>query len=69
MELALHETLEVQEMAAFRTISLTKSNMMLLLVSDEGLKEILRLDVQMSTRALHELKEIMEKAQMQEEGK
>jgi len=66
MKYALHETLEVQEMAAFRTVNLTKSNIMVLLVSDPELKEILRQEAQQSADAVQELKEIMKKAEQQE---
>ncbi|WP_336779933.1 hypothetical protein [Paenibacillus illinoisensis] len=66
MKYALHETLEVQEMAALRTVNLTKSNIMVLLVSDPELKEILRQEVKQSVEAVQELKEIMKKAEQQE---
>ncbi|GJM79587.1 Spore coat protein F precursor [compost metagenome] len=52
---ALHETLEVHELAASKTIALTKAKTMQLLVSDPELKQILQHDVQVSTQQLHEL--------------
>ncbi|MFD2614923.1 hypothetical protein [Paenibacillus gansuensis] len=52
---ALHETLEVHEIAAFKTVCLTKSKTMQLLISDPELKQILKDDVQLSTRQLQEL--------------
>lgn len=51
----LHETLEVHEIAAFKTVCMTKSKTMQALVSDQDLKQILQQDVQISTRQLQEL--------------
>lgn len=62
MAYALHETLEVHEIAAFKTVCLTKSKTMKLLVSDPALKEILLQDVEVSTRQLQELEAILTKA-------
>jgi similar to spore coat protein len=58
---ALHETLEVHEMAAFKTVCLTKSKTMQGLVSDQKLKQILQEDVQLSTRQLQELGTMLSK--------
>lgn len=58
----MHEVLEVHEMAAFKTVCLTKSKTMRKLVSDDKLKEIMQLDVDTSTRQLQELASILSKA-------
>ncbi|MUG43539.1 hypothetical protein [Paenibacillus woosongensis] len=60
---ALHETLEVHEIAAFKTVCMTKSKLMQALVSDPGLKQILEHDVQLSTRQLEELNGLLSKSQ------
>jgi similar to spore coat protein len=62
MVYALHETLEVHEMAAFKTVCMTKSKAMQALVSDPALKQILQQDVDVSTRQLQELGAILSKA-------
>jgi len=59
---ALHETLEVHELAAFKTVCLTKSKTMKALVSDDALKELMQMDVELSTRHLEELRDILQKA-------
>jgi len=59
---ALHETLEVHELAAFKTVCLTKSKTMNILVSDPALKQILHHDVETSTRQLKELDTILSQA-------
>lgn len=58
---ALHETLEVHEIAAFKTVCLTKSKMMQLLVSDPELSFILQQDVDTATKELQELEELLSK--------
>jgi similar to spore coat protein len=62
MEYAMHEVLEVQEMASFKTNCLTKSKTMRALVSDEKLKRIMEKDVELSTRQLEEFAGILTKA-------
>ncbi|UQW96220.1 hypothetical protein M2M59_09355 [Rummeliibacillus sp. G93] len=62
MDYALHEVLEVQEIATYKTLCLTKSKTMKGLVSDEGLKKILQQDVDTSTRQLQEFASILSKA-------
>ncbi|MGD6804439.1 hypothetical protein FZC79_21820 [Rossellomorea vietnamensis] len=62
MDYVLHEVLEVQEMAAFKTNCLTKSKTMRALVADEKLKRIMEQDVQTSTRQLEEFSAILSKA-------
>ncbi len=62
MAYALHETLEVHELAAFKTICMTKSKTMRALVSDPALKAIMLQDVETSTRQLQELGSILDRA-------
>jgi hypothetical protein len=59
---ALHETLEVHELAAFKTICLTKSKTMKALVTDDALKGLMQMDVELSTRHLEELRDILTQA-------
>ncbi|WP_019122707.1 hypothetical protein [Brevibacillus massiliensis] len=62
MTFGLHELLEVHEIAAFKTICLTKSKTMQVLVTDEALKQMLADDVEVSTRQLQELSLLLTKA-------
>ncbi|MDQ1911758.1 hypothetical protein D3C73_1514860 [compost metagenome] len=57
-----HETMDLHEIAVFKTVSLTKSKTMQVLVSDPDLKSILQQDVQTSTRQLQELQSLLTKA-------
>lgn len=66
MKYALHETLEVHEIAAFKTVCLTKSKTMQKLVSDPALKSLLQRDVLISTRQLQELAAVLNLAGRQE---
>ncbi|HSU78918.1 MAG TPA: hypothetical protein VLK78_00755 [Candidatus Angelobacter sp.] len=66
MNYALHETLEVQEMAAFKSLCLTKSKTMKALVSDQKLKDIMQQDIDVTTRQLKEYQAILNKAEGQE---
>ncbi|MCC8312831.1 hypothetical protein LMJ59_10345 [Bacillus velezensis] len=59
MASALHELLEIQEMASFKSLCLTKSKTMKALVSDPQLKEIMQQDVDTSTRQLQEFASIL----------
>lgn len=59
---ALHETLELAEMTAFKTVCLTKAKTMQLLVSDPALKELMQDDVRLSSRQLEELNEFLARA-------
>jgi similar to spore coat protein len=59
---ALHETLETHEIAAFKTVCMTKSKTMQALVSDQELLQILQEDVQLSNRQLQELSDVLSKA-------
>ncbi|MCU6791222.1 hypothetical protein OB236_03665 [Paenibacillus sp. WQ 127069] len=58
---ALHETMEVHELTAFKTVCMTKSKTMQALVSDPELKQILQQDVQVSTKQLQELGGLLSK--------
>lgn len=58
---ALHEMLEVHEMAAFKTICMTKSKAMQILVTDPELMQILQEDVQLSQQQLQELGGVLSK--------
>jgi len=59
---ALHEMLEVHEMAAFKTVCMTKSKTMQALVTDPELIQILQQDVQLSQQQLQELGGVLSKA-------
>ncbi|RIX50051.1 hypothetical protein D3P08_21080 [Paenibacillus nanensis] len=59
---ALHELLEVHEMAAFKTVCVTKSKTMQALVTDPELMQILQQDVQLSQQQLQELGGVLSKA-------
>ncbi len=58
---ALHEMLEVREMAAFKTVCMTKSKTMQALVTDPELMQILQQDVQLSQQQLQELGGVLSK--------
>ncbi|MGO4370796.1 hypothetical protein [Paenibacillus sp. 2TAB19] len=58
---ALHEMLEVHEMAAFKTVCMTKSKTMQALVTDPELMQILQQDVQLSQQQLQELGGVLSK--------
>ncbi|AIQ68966.1 hypothetical protein [Paenibacillus graminis] len=58
---ALHEMLEVHEIAAFKTVCMTKSKTMQALVTDPELIQILQQDVQLSQQQLQELGGLLSK--------
>ena len=58
--LGLHETLELHEILNFKSVCLTKSKSMQLLVSDENLKALMGKDVEQSYRAIGELQNLLE---------
>ncbi|MED1203632.1 hypothetical protein [Heyndrickxia acidicola] len=62
MKYALHEVLEVHEMAAFKTTCLTKSKTMRALVTDQQLKDIMQKDIGLSTKQLQEYASILSNA-------
>ena len=59
---ALHEMLEVHEIAAFKTVCMTKSKTMQALVTDPELKQILQQDARLSQQQLQELGGVLSKA-------
>ncbi|MFE6076727.1 hypothetical protein ACFVQB_19885 [Paenibacillus sp. NPDC057886] len=59
---ALHELLEVHEIAAFKTVCMTKSKTMQALVTDPELMQILQQDVTLSQQQLQELGGVLSKA-------
>ncbi|WJH36147.1 hypothetical protein N6H14_09905 [Paenibacillus sp. CC-CFT747] len=61
---ALHEMLEVHEMAAFKTVCMTKSKTMQALVTDPELRQILQQDVQLSQQQLQELGGVLSKVNL-----
>lgn len=62
MSYALHEVLEVHEIATFKTNCLTKSKTMQMLVSDPKLKELMQMDAALTSTQLQELGTILTKA-------
>jgi len=60
---ALHEMLEVHEIAAFKTVCMTKSKTMQALVTDPELIQILQQDVQLSQQQLQELGGVLSNVQ------
>lgn len=67
MKYAPHELLEVMEMATTKTVCVTKSTAMQILVSDPELKAIMQEDVVTSARHLKQLETILSQASKQEE--
>ncbi len=59
---ALHEMLEVHEMAAFKTVCMTKTKTLQALVSDPELMQILQQDTQLSQQQLQELGGVLSKS-------
>ncbi|MFS0855822.1 hypothetical protein [Paenibacillus taichungensis] len=59
---ALHEMLEVHEIAAFKTVCMTKSKTMQALVTDPELKQILQQDATLSQQQLQELGGVLSNA-------
>ncbi|MCP8969280.1 spore coat protein [Ectobacillus ponti] len=60
--LAYHETMDAHEMVNIKTIGLMKAKLMQGLCFDNDLKALMEKDVQQSTAALKELKELYLKA-------
>lgn len=58
-DLALHETLEIHEIINFKTVAMTKSKTMQLLVSDPHLKELMQKDVDQTSKAVEELQQLI----------
>lgn len=68
MGYSMHETLEVHEITALKTVCLTKSKAMQILVSDPELKAIMKQDVETSARHLQQLEIILSRAARGQEG-
>lgn len=60
--LAVHETLELHEILAFKNVCLTKAKSSQALVSDEQLMNILRTDIQNTTGNITELQQLLTQA-------
>lgn len=58
-ELAMHEKLEVHEVLTFKTACVAKSKLFVDLIEDEGLKEIVEEDLELSTKAIKDLRKIL----------
>ncbi|WP_151736450.1 hypothetical protein [Paenibacillus tengchongensis] len=58
---ALHEMLEVREIAAFKTVCITKSKTMQALVTDPELMQFLQQDATLSQQQLQELGGVLSK--------
>ncbi|MFP5200034.1 MULTISPECIES: hypothetical protein [Bacillus] len=65
MNYALHEVLEIHEMAVFKTTCLTKSKTLKALVTDERLQDIMQQDIDVSSRQLQEYSSILSNAKQQ----
>lgn len=59
-EYATHELLEVHEILTFKTACVAKSKVFSGLVEDKKLKEILEEDIELSTKAIKDLRKILE---------
>ncbi|MDQ0492404.1 hypothetical protein [Paenibacillus brasilensis] len=69
MVYGVHEILEVHELSAFKAVCVTKSKTMQALISDPTLKAILQQDVDLTTRQLQELGNVLNQASSQQEVK
>lgn len=58
---AMHETLDLHEIANFKAVCATKSKTMQALVTDPELKAILQQDAQLSNRQLQEIGGLLSK--------
>ena len=58
-ELAMHEKLEVHEVLTFKTACVAKSKLFVDLIEDEDLKEIVEEDLELSTKAIKDLRKIL----------
>jgi len=57
--LALHETMDIHEILAFKTLSMTKAKGMQILVTDEGLKALMNAEAEQSAKAIGELQRLL----------
>lgn len=67
-ELAMHETLEVHEVLIFKTACLAKNKLFLDMVQDKKLREIMEEDMELSTKAVKDLRKILADANKQTSG-
>ncbi|RHW35009.1 spore coat protein [Lysinibacillus yapensis] len=58
-ELALHEQLEVHEVLIFKTACVAKNKLFVNLVQDEKLKDILEEDLELSKKAIKDLRKVL----------
>ncbi|HYF77128.1 MAG TPA: hypothetical protein VD973_08360 [Symbiobacteriaceae bacterium] len=62
MKFALHETLELHEVSAFKAVCNTKAKTMQILVTDPELKRLMQAEAELSSRQLEELNELLARA-------
>ncbi len=62
---ATHETMELLELLTFKTVCVTKSKTMQVLVTDPALKGIMQADVQKSITAIEDLQKLLAKVKVQ----
>jgi similar to spore coat protein len=60
--LAIHETLELHEILAFKNVCLTKSKTMQALVSDNNLKSIMQQCVEVDTQHINDVQGLLSRA-------
>lgn len=58
-KLAMHEMLEVHEVLTFKTACVTKNKAFIGLVKDKKLKKILEEDIELSTKAIKDLRKLL----------
>ncbi|MBW5446314.1 hypothetical protein GE107_09610 [Cohnella sp. CFH 77786] len=63
----VHETMELHEVTTFKTVSLTKSKTMQVLVTDPELKELMREEAELCSRQLRELDGLLSQALLRKE--
>lgn len=61
-QLAMHEKLEVHEVLTFKTACVAKNKAFLGLVQDEKLKSLLEEDIELSARAIKDMKKLLKNA-------
>lgn len=59
-ELAMHEKLEVHEVLTFKTACVAKNKAFLGLVEDKKLRKLLEEDIELSTKAIKDLRKLLE---------
>lgn len=61
-KLAMHESLELHELMAFKNVCATKASTMSAMVQDPKLKSLMQKDAQTSTRHMQELASLLQNA-------